>query len=83
MAPGHFKSSEIVPQWACKNRQDDEDFATMATIPLVYSTAIYALIIPARLPPSESVLIRSGAVGVGIASIQMAQMIGAGVIPIH
>ncbi|CRG92461.1 Nonribosomal peptide synthetase 14 [Talaromyces islandicus] len=77
MAPGHFKSSEIVPQWACKKLQDDEDFVTVATLPLVYSTAIYALMMRARLRPSESVLIHSGAGGVGIASIQIAQMIGA------
>ncbi|KAJ6092588.1 polyketide synthase [Penicillium sp. IBT 16267x] len=64
MAPGHFKSSEIVPEWACKKLRSDEDFATMCTLPLVYSTAIYALTMRARLQPGESVLIHSGAGGV-------------------
>ncbi|RAK98996.1 type I polyketide synthase [Aspergillus ibericus CBS 121593] len=77
MAPGHFKSAEIVPQWACQKLRDDEDYATMCTLPLVYSTAIYALTMRARLQPGESVLIHSGAGGVGIAAIQVAQMIGA------
>lgn len=77
MAPGHFKSSEIVPHWACKKLQDDEDFTTICTLPLVYSTAIYALTMRARLQPGESVLIHSGAGGVGIAAIRVAQMIGA------
>ncbi|KAJ5672571.1 polyketide synthase [Penicillium longicatenatum] len=77
MAPGHFKSSEIVPEWACKKLKSDEDFATMCTLPLVYSTAIYALTMRARLQPGESVLIHSGAGGVGIAAIQIAQMMGA------
>lgn len=77
MAPGHFKSSEIVPEWACKKLRSDEDFATMCTLPLVYSTAIYALTMRARLQRGESVLIHSGAGGVGIAAIQIAQMMGA------
>ncbi|PWY76505.1 polyketide synthase [Aspergillus sclerotioniger CBS 115572] len=77
MAPGHFRSSEIVPQWACQKLREDEDDATMCTLPLVYSTAIYALMMRARLQPGESVLIHSGAGGVGIAAIQIAQVIGA------
>ncbi|CAG8910253.1 unnamed protein product [Penicillium egyptiacum] len=64
MAPGHFKSSETVPEWACKKLRDSEDFATMSSLPLVYSTAIYALTMRARLQPGESVLIHSGAGGV-------------------
>lgn len=77
MAPGHFKTTEIVPQWACKKLQDDEDFTTICTLPLVYSTAIYALQHRARLQKGESVLIHSGAGGVGIAAIEIAQMVGA------
>ncbi|KAF3402032.1 Polyketide synthase-nonribosomal peptide synthetase [Penicillium rolfsii] len=77
MAPGHFKSSEIVPHWACKKLLEDEDFTTVCTLPLVYSTALYALHMRARLQPGESVLIHSGAGGVGIAAIRIAQMIGA------
>ena len=77
MAPGHFKTTEIVPRWACKKLQDDEDIRTTCTLPLVYSTAIYALQQRARLQKGESVLIHSGAGGVGVAAIQIAQMTGA------
>ena len=69
MAPGHFKTTEIVPRWACKKLQDDEDFGTTCTLPLMYSTAIYALEQRARLQKGESVLIYSRAGGVGVAAI--------------
>ena len=26
MAPGHFKTSEVVPEWACQKLNDCEDF---------------------------------------------------------
>ncbi len=43
----------------------------------MFATAIYALTDCAKLQRGESVLIHSGAGGVGIASIQIAQLIGA------
>lgn len=77
MAPGFFKTSEIVPTWACQKLQEDEDFNVMCTLPLVYGTAFYALHTKANIQPGESVLIHSGAGGVGIAAIQLAQLAGA------
>ncbi|RDW80301.1 polyketide synthase-nonribosomal peptide synthetase-1 [Coleophoma cylindrospora] len=77
MAPNHFRSVEIVPRWAAKKLRDDESFTTMSTIPLVCATALYALQHRANLGPGESVLIHSGAGGVGIAAIQVAKAMGA------
>ncbi|RYP80513.1 hypothetical protein DL770_006186 [Monosporascus sp. CRB-9-2] len=77
MAPGHFRTSEIVPSWACQKLLDGEPFDIMSTLPMVFSTALYALRDRARLQAGETVLIHSAAGGVGIAAIQIAQWIGA------
>lgn len=52
-------------------------FEEAATIPLVYLTCMYSLIDVGRLSKGQSVLIHSAAGGVGLASIQLAQWIGA------
>ena len=77
MAPGHFRTNETVPDWACQKLENHEDFNVMSTLPVVYSTALYALHERARIQAGESVLIHSGAGGVGIAAIQIAQQAGA------
>lgn len=43
-----------------------------ATVPVVYFTAYYALVIRARMSPGDSVLIHSGSGGVGQAAITLA-----------
>ena len=55
-------------------------FAVAAAMPLILTTAHYALIDIARLQPGETVLIHSAAGGVGQMAIQVAQMTGAKVI---
>ena len=77
MAPSFFKTTEIVPEWACQHLRPDEDFNTMSTLSVVYATALYALHHRAHILPGETVLIHSGAGGVGIAAIQIAQQAGA------
>jgi NADPH:quinone reductase-like Zn-dependent oxidoreductase len=77
MAPSRFSTYEIVPDWACCKLIDEEDFATLSSIPMVFATAIHALQGLARLKTGESILIHSAAGGVGIAAIQIAQLIGA------
>ena len=52
-------------------------FKDAATIPLVYLTSMYSLIDIGRLSKGQSLLIHSAAGGVGLASIQLAQWIGA------
>ncbi|KAJ5101357.1 hypothetical protein NUU61_003579 [Penicillium alfredii] len=52
---------------------DNMSFEDASTIPLAYSTAIYALYHLGNLQEGQSVLIHSAAGGVGIAAIQLAQ----------
>jgi len=47
-----------------------------ATVPVVYATVYYGLILRARLQPGESVLIHSGAGGVGQAAINVCKSMG-------
>ncbi|KAL6722106.1 hypothetical protein ACLMJK_001212 [Lecanora helva] len=56
---------------------DEMDFATAASIPVVFTTAFYSLIHVARLEANEKILIHSAAGGVGQAAIMIAQYIGA------
>ena len=77
MAPTHFQTYQTLPQWACHKLLEGESFDICATLPLVYATAIYALHHRAKIQPGETVLIHSGAGGVGIAAIQLAKLAGA------
>ncbi|KAI2643562.1 reducing type I polyketide synthase 10 [Xylaria nigripes] len=77
MAPTHFQKYQTLPAWACHKLLESEQFDVMATIPLVYSTAVYALNYRANLRAGETILIHSGAGGVGIAAIQLALAAGA------
>ncbi|PSR82297.1 polyketide synthase [Coniella lustricola] len=52
-------------------------FETAASIPVVYCTAYYSLVELGRLEAGERILIHAAAGGVGQASIQLAQAIGA------
>ena len=52
-------------------------FQTAAAIPTAFCTAYYALCTTARLQAGESILIHSGAGGVGQAAIQLAQRVNA------
>ncbi|KIA75504.1 reducing type I polyketide synthase [Aspergillus ustus] len=77
MAPTQFRSYQTLPEWACHKLLESDDMDVCATIPLVYSTALYALHYRANLQAGETVLIHSGAGGVGIAAIQLAIQAGA------
>ncbi|KAI1208447.1 putative polyketide synthase [Annulohypoxylon truncatum] len=77
MYPGHFSTFESVPSWSCVKLRRDEDLWVMASVLVVFVTAIYALHYRAQLQPGESILIHSAAGGVGIATIQLAKLIGA------
>ncbi|KAI1873001.1 uncharacterized protein JN550_003875 [Neoarthrinium moseri] len=77
MAPNHLSTLERVPAWAAHKILPGEDFATMASLPIVYSSAMYALYDRAHLRAGESVLIHSGAGALGLALINIAQRVGA------
>lgn len=53
---------------------DELSFPAAAALPLVYGTAYYSLYNIGRLEEGESILIHSGAGGVGQAAIQLAQL---------
>lgn len=56
-------------------RQTDK-FEEAATLPVVFGTAVYALLYLARLKQNETVLIESATGGLGLAMIQIAQSVG-------
>lgn len=55
---------------------DDWTMEEASTVPVVYATAYYALVIRARLSPGERVLIHCGSGGVGQAAISIALNLG-------
>ncbi|KAI1104957.1 reducing type I polyketide synthase 10 [Jackrogersella minutella] len=77
MAPTHFQTVQTLPEWACFKLTAEESYDICATLPVPYATAIYALHQRANIRQGESVLIHSGAGGVGIAAIQIAKLAGA------
>jgi len=56
---------------------ENMSFEEAATIPVVFLTVYYGLVVQARLKAGERVLIHAATGGVGLAAIQMAQLIGA------
>jgi NADPH:quinone reductase-like Zn-dependent oxidoreductase len=61
----------------CEKLPDELSFADGASMQIAFLTAIYSLIDVGRLEKGNSILIHSGAGGVGIAAIQIAQMLEA------
>jgi len=76
VAPSHFATRESFPEWACAKLNDDEQYNVVSTLPLVFAAALYGLGDRANLRKGESILIYSGAGGVGIAAIQIAYLRG-------
>lgn len=74
LIPNHLTLTERVPAWTLCKLLPDEEFTTMSTIPVVYTTALYALRERAQLRKGESVLIHSGAGGLGLAAIDGKQV---------
>lgn len=61
----------------CQKMEPQDTFEGTATLPIAYCTAIYGLIELGRLKKGESVLIQSATGAVGLAAIEIANMIGA------
>ena len=55
---------------------DGWSMADAATVPIVYSTAYYAMIVRGNLQPRESILIHSATGGVGTAAVTIALSMG-------
>ncbi|KAJ8125048.1 hypothetical protein O1611_g8592 [Lasiodiplodia mahajangana] len=75
--PNSFSTIERIPSWTAHKLLPEEDFVVMATLPTIYSSALYAIRDRAHLRSQESILVHSGAGALGIAAITLAKRIGA------
>ncbi|KAK0671960.1 putative polyketide synthase [Cercophora samala] len=76
---GQFGNYTRVPAAFAQKLEPADIFAEMATMPLVYMTAIYAFDHVARLRKGQKVLVQSATGGLGLAAIQVARARGADV----
>ncbi|KAB8228301.1 type I polyketide synthase [Aspergillus alliaceus] len=74
---GCFKTSCTMNEALCVKMDDSMTFEQGAALPCVYATVITALVDKANLQCGQSVLIHAACGGVGLAAIQIAQMLGA------
>lgn len=77
MGRGHFGNYTRVPANLAQKLGPADDLVEMATMPLVFMTAIYAFDHVTQLKAGEKVLIQSASGGLGLAAIQVAQARGA------
>ncbi|CAN8103246.1 unnamed protein product [Discula destructiva] len=59
------------------SEEDGLSFEEIASMPLIFATAVYGLLYLGRLKKGEKVLIHSATGGVGLAAVQIAKMVGA------
>ncbi|NEO77382.1 MAG: zinc-binding dehydrogenase [Moorea sp. SIO4G3] len=76
-APSCFSAFTTVSASSVAPKPNGMSLEEAATIPIAFMTAYYALIELGRLGQNEKVLIHAAAGGVGMAAVQIAQMIGA------
>ncbi|KAG6358653.1 hypothetical protein INS49_012171 [Diaporthe citri] len=72
-----FSTQHAMKEALCVKMDDAMSFAQAAAMPCVYTTALMALVDRANLQKGQTILIHAAAGGVGLAAIQMAQVIGA------
>lgn len=77
LGKGHFGNYTRVPAKLAQKLGPADDLVEMATMPLVFMTAIYAFDRVTQLKAGEKVLIQSATGGLGLAAIQVAQSKGA------
>ncbi|KAJ5652341.1 Acyl transferase/acyl hydrolase/lysophospholipase [Penicillium longicatenatum] len=77
MGSGAFSTQIVVSKSVCEKIPDGLSFEDAATMPCVFATSIYCLFNIGNLQKGQSILIHSACGGVGLASIQLAQMVGA------
>ncbi|MGO4171791.1 SDR family NAD(P)-dependent oxidoreductase [Bosea sp. TAF32] len=76
-ATGAFASHIVCPDWHFFPVPEGLDLEAAATIPVVFSTAWYALVERGRIRAGDDVLVHGAAGGVGLAAIQIAKLHGA------
>lgn len=77
MGRGHFGNYTRVPAALAHKMQPSDTFEQVATMPIAYMSAIYALDFLAHLRRGQKVLIQSASGGMGLAAIQIARCRGA------
>ncbi|KAI1126739.1 hypothetical protein F5Y10DRAFT_293418 [Nemania abortiva] len=77
MGRGHFGNYTRVPATFAQKLNAQDDLVEVATMPLVYMTAVYAFDYVTRLRRGQKVLIQSASGGLGLAAIQLARAKGA------
>ena len=77
MGRGHFGNYTSVPAAFSQKLWPGDNLVEMATMPVVYMTAVYAFNHIARLRKGQKVLIQSATGGLGLAAIQLARFKGA------
>ncbi|KAF7586076.1 hypothetical protein BBP40_009607 [Aspergillus hancockii] len=75
--PGLMCSRKVVRADRCLPIPEDMSLEDAATIICVYATVVYSLMYTGNLKPGQSVLIHSACGGVGLAAIQICQLMGA------
>lgn len=79
---GHLGTFERVPAAFAQRVQPTDDLVETATLPIDFSSAIYAFEYVTRLRKVHSVLVQSAVESLGLAAIQVAQSKGANVFAI-
>lgn len=74
---GGFSTHAVIKADLVLRIPDSISFEQAATIPVCYGTVLYGLVNLARIQSGQSVLIHSACGGVGLAAIQVCQMLGA------
>lgn len=77
MARGHFGNFVRTPADFVQRLQPGDDMVKMASMPLVYMTAIYAFEHATRIVRGDKVLIQSATGGLGLCAVQLARSLGA------
>ena len=77
LVPGNFGNFMRCPSLAVQKMAPGDKFEEMASLPVAYTTAVYALLHLARLNQGETVLIQSAAGGLGLAALRIALHLGA------
>ncbi|OJZ83788.1 hypothetical protein ASPFODRAFT_73203 [Aspergillus luchuensis CBS 106.47] len=77
LGPGAIATSIILPASRCVRAPESLSLEDAATMPLGFSTAIHGLCGVGQLKASQTVLIHAASEAIGLASIQISQMIGA------
>jgi len=78
--PGGYAEYVVVPERNIFPLAGYDDLVSAAAFPMAYGTAWHMLVDRAELRPGETVLVQAVGSGIGVAAVQIAQLLGARVI---